>query len=82
MVKKKSLVVFNNRDVIAHETHNKAIEEYMKKHNVERTKAFSPEHVHSMLTLLKHDLASVILHFGTHEKCIEILEEIGITIKK
>ena len=82
MLKKKSLVVFHNGEVIAHHTHNKAIEEYAIKHNVERLEAFSPNHILSMLTLVEHDIAETIIHFGTPQKCIEILEEIGIAVKE
>jgi len=80
-LKNKSLVVFHNGTVIAHRTHNKAIEEYAKMHNVEREKAFTKEHVLSMLTLIEHDIAEVILHLGEHQKCIDILDKIGINIK-
>ena len=81
MLKKTSLVVFNNGDVIAHISHNKCIEEYAVKHGVEREEAFSHKHVLSMLTLIAHDTARNIVCFGVHQKCVEILQELGITIE-
>lgn len=80
MVKKKSLVVFHNGEVIAHITHNKAVEEYAIKHGIDLKKAFSKEHVLSMLVLVKHDIAEVIVYFGEVNRCKEILEELGITV--
>lgn len=77
---KKSLVVFTNRDVIAHVTHNKAIDEYAKKNGITREEAYSKGHVLSILNMIEHDIADVIVHFGDKHICIEILEDVGISV--
>lgn len=81
VVKKKSLVVFHNREVIAHDTHNKAIDEYAERYGIDKDEAYTKGHILSMLVLLEHDLAEVILHFGDAKICKEILEEIGINMR-
>lgn len=78
---KSSLVVFTNGDVIAHRTHNKAIDEYAKKNGIDREEAYSQGHVLSMLNMIDHDYAELIIHFGDEKRCLEILEEVGITIQ-
>lgn len=80
-LKNKSLVVFKNGDIIAHITHNKAIDSYAKKYNLSRETVYSCEHVLSMLVLIEHDIAESIMHFGELQHCKAILEEVGIYLK-
>lgn len=79
-VKKKSLVVFHNGEVIASHTHNDCIDQYAERYDINKVEAYTCKHVLSMLKLIEHDIADVIMHIGEPQKCIDILHDIGITI--